>query len=139
MKLNLATLNLVATNLVATNLKSRALRLAVFAIAASVPFFTASGQKKNGGGAAGARPAQARGVYKQSCAKCHGLDGAGRTVLGEIAGTPNFTDGSWQRAANDKRLNASITHGRGGMPSFGDKLTRAEVDALVAFIRGFKK
>lgn len=86
-----------------------------------------------------ARPsAQARSDYKQHCAKCHGLDGRGRTIMGELSGAPNFTDASWQEGATDKRMNASITHGRGGMPPFKDELSAAEVSALVAYVRRFK-
>lgn len=96
-------------------------------------------------GAAGAgqknvrRPAtQGKSLFKQNCVKCHGLDGAGRTVMGEVTGAPNFTDASWQGGVSEQRMVTSIMHGRAGMPSFKDKFSSAEVSALVAHIRRFK-
>lgn len=97
-----------------------------------------AGQKKNG-----SRPARqasgSKNLFKDNCAKCHGLNGRGQTVVGEVVGAPDFTDASWQENAGDKRLRASIIHGRGGMPPFKDKLSPGEVDSLIAYIRGFKK
>lgn len=101
-----------------------------------------------GQNARGQKPASTRRVansksvealFKLHCAKCHGTDGRGNTIAGEIAGAPDFTDAEWQRGANDRRLAISITHGRGGMPAFKKKLTGGQVKSLVAHVRSCGK
>jgi mono/diheme cytochrome c family protein len=85
------------------------------------------------------QPAGAAKLFKQHCATCHGRDGRGATVAGEIAGAPDMTDGRWQDGVPDRRMKVSVTHGRGGMPAFKGKLSEAEVDSLVSYVRGFRK
>ena len=103
----------------------------------------ATGPANAGHKAHGRRQAQtaarAERQFRQSCAKCHGLDGRGRTVLGELTGAPDFTGAAWQESRSGPRMRASIAHGRGGMPSFKDKLSPYEIASLVNYIRGFKK
>lgn len=81
----------------------------------------------------------AKMLFNKSCLKCHGSDGRGQTVAGQIAGAPDFTDRRWQEDVSDGRLVTSITHGRGGMPSFEKKLTAGQIGSLVAYVRAFKK
>jgi cbb3-type cytochrome c oxidase subunit III len=83
--------------------------------------------------------ARARTLFKQNCAECHGADGKSHTLKGEMMGAPNFTAAWWWAGVSDKRLNASITHGRGRMPSFGNKLSSNQVKLLVAYVRGFNR
>lgn len=85
------------------------------------------------------RATRARSIFQQTCARCHGADGRGRTAFGEKAGAPDFTAAWWQEVADDERLTASITRGRGRMPAFGRKLSRHEIKSLVAFVRRFKR
>jgi len=77
-------------------------------------------------------------VFKQHCAKCHGTDGRGRTVEGEIAGAQDFTDQDWQQRAEEQRIINSITHGRGQMPAFEKKLSKEQIKSLSAFVLTFK-
>lgn len=101
--------------------------------------FTAMSQsKKSSGKVSSQRATSAQAIYKQSCAKCHGSNGRGETVAGEIAGAPNFADASWQERVTDNRMTVSVTHGRGSMPAFKGKLSQKEISALVAYVRGFK-
>jgi len=52
---------------------------------------------------------------------------------------PDFTRRAWQEGRRDPQLIISILDGKGvEMPPFRDKLTRAQVGELVAFIRGFE-
>jgi cbb3-type cytochrome c oxidase subunit III len=91
-----------------------------------------------GGGAQGAGAGAA--VFKSKCATCHGKDGRGKTFKAKFNGARNLTDAAWQERVTDERIFNSITNGRGSkMPAFGDKLSVAEIEALVAHVRGLKK
>jgi cbb3-type cytochrome c oxidase subunit III len=84
--------------------------------------------------------AQAKAMFNDRCAKCHGADGRGETVLGNLLGVPNFTDEKWwKEEKSDKRFIASITNGKDEMPAFGKKLSKQEINALVAYVRRFNK
>src|SRR5438128_1567931 len=39
--------------------------------------------------------AHAKTTFGERCARCHGADGRGQTVLGGMLGVPNFTDEKW--------------------------------------------
>jgi cbb3-type cytochrome c oxidase subunit III len=81
---------------------------------------------------------EAKRVFKQKCSKCHGQDGAGNNY-GVIIGATNLTDPEWQQRVDDKRLVNSIKHGRGQMPTFGEKLTEDQITSLVMYIRTLQK
>lgn len=86
------------------------------------------------------RLAQAKTLFGERCAKCHGANGRGQTNLGETLGVPDFTDSDWwNRGVKDERLANSITRGKGEMPAFGKKLTREEIALLVSYVRRFKR
>lgn len=85
------------------------------------------------------RNKEARKLFKQHCAKCHGADGAGETVQGKIAGAPDFTDPQWHEQFEDQGLIYSVTHGRSQMPAFGKKLTQQQIKTLVSYVRAFSK
>ncbi|HEX8889227.1 MAG TPA: cytochrome c [Pyrinomonadaceae bacterium] len=84
--------------------------------------------------------AQAKTTFSERCARCHGADGRGQTVLGGMLGVPNFTDEKWwKEEKSDKRLINSVTEGKEEMPAFGKKLSKQEITALVFFVRHFNK
>ena len=86
------------------------------------------------------RLARAKTLFAEKCARCHGADGRGRTVTGDMLGVPDFTDENWWKGdRGDARLITSVTEGRDEMPPFGRKLTRREIAALVAYVRRFNK
>ena len=88
----------------------------------------------------GKEPAQPRALFDEKCARCHGEDGRGQTVIGQMVGAPNFTDENWWNEEKDeRRFVRSITEGKGEMPAFGKKLTRAEIRALAAYVKTFRK
>ncbi|MDY7101631.1 MAG: cytochrome c [Actinomycetota bacterium] len=70
-----------------------------------------------------------REVYEEQCARCHGASGGGGSGpgLGDGAVVDNFPDAAGQRAV--------IVEGVGGMPSFGDRLSDDEIDAVVRYTR----
>lgn len=84
--------------------------------------------------------AHAKTLFAEKCARCHGLDGTSKTVLGSMLGAPDFTDARWwKNDVDDKRLVKSITEGKDEMPAFGKKLTRQEIVSLIAYVRRFNK
>jgi mono/diheme cytochrome c family protein len=83
--------------------------------------------------------AQTPALFKEKCARCHGADGRGQTVVGRMVGAPDFTDGGWwDRGKDERRFARSIAEGRGEMPAFGRKLTRPEIRALAAYVKNFR-
>jgi|SRR6185295_10686305 len=82
-------------------------------------------------------------LFNQNCARCHGPDGRGDTPQGKLLKTPDFTDPDWwkknSRITGTKSLRTIVTRGNAAMPAFGKKLTRSEINALVARIRKFRK
>jgi mono/diheme cytochrome c family protein len=85
-----------------------------------------------------AKAKEAKRLFKQKCAKCHGQDGAGNNY-GQIIGATNLSDPEWQERVDDKRIINSITHGRGQMPAAGEKLTEEQITSLMLHVRTLKK
>src|SRR6266852_641675 len=92
--------------------------------------------------AARSRGTQAGDLFRKNCARCHGADGAGDTPLGHTYNTPDFTDPEWWRKHSNitsaRSLVPIVSHGKGGMPAFGRKLTRAQIRRLVDYVQRFK-
>jgi mono/diheme cytochrome c family protein len=82
---------------------------------------------------------QAKTTFKDKCSRCHGTDGKGNTVLGDMLFPPDFTDDKWWKDVTDERLLQSITNGKDEMPPFGMKLSRPEILTLIAYLRCFDK
>ena len=84
----------------------------------------------------------AKDIYLDKCSVCHGADGAGDTPLGHTYNTPDFTDPEWWRKHSNitsaGSLISIVSHGKGSMPAFGRKLTRAQIRRLVDYVRRFK-
>ena len=88
----------------------------------------------------GGESAQTPALFKEKCARCHGEDGRGQTVIGRMVDAPNFTDENWWDEEKDaRRFVRSIAEGKGEMPPFGRKLTRPEIRALAAYVKTFRK
>jgi len=88
------------------------------------------------------RPSQsttAAAIYVRRCASCHGKDGTANTFKGKLRSARNLTDPRWQADVSDERISNSLMNGRGKMPSFGKKLSEAEINSLVPYVRGLKK
>jgi mono/diheme cytochrome c family protein len=78
-------------------------------------------------------------IYDRRCASCHGKDGRAKTFKGNLMSARELTDPKWQADVSDERIFNSITNGRGKMPGFGKKLSEAEINSLVSYVRGLKK
>jgi mono/diheme cytochrome c family protein len=78
----------------------------------------------------------ARGHFRRYCARCHGDDLRGSEWRAQGRRIPDFTDGPWQNSHSDTQLLVSVLEGKGShMPPFRDKLSTAEAQAVVHFIR----
>ena len=99
-----------------------------------------AGGEESESGASG-EAARATKLFDEKCVRCHGADGRGHTVIGDMLDAPDFTDEKWWKAEEKsaRRFVHSITNGRGDMPAFGKKLSRREISNLAAYVRGFRK
>jgi cbb3-type cytochrome c oxidase subunit III len=85
------------------------------------------------------KDADAGALFAKNCATCHGNDGQAKTFKAKLNHARNLTDSAWQANVSDERLFNSIANGRGHMPAWGKKLTEADINSLVAYVRKFKK
>lgn len=81
----------------------------------------------------------AASLYAKYCASCHGRDGKSKTFKAKFNHARNLTDSDWQGAVSDERIFNSISNGRGKMPVFNKKMSEAEIETLVAYVRAFKR
>ena len=93
------------------------------------------------GSALAASPARAAppGKWTKYCAKCHGDDGKGKTKMGEKLKVGDMTTAEWQGKRKDAQMKKTTRAGdpKVKMPASGpDKLTDAEIEELVKYIRG---
>jgi len=79
----------------------------------------------------------ARGLFVENCTTCHGQDGRARTFHGWLVGAQNLTDPKWQADTTDEQIIDAIKTGPRVMPAFEKKLSPAEMDALVMYVRSF--
>lgn len=91
-----------------------------------------------------ASAADGKELYDKQCAKCHGPNGKGQTAMGKKVGCKDYTDAKVQDALKDEAAFKAIKEGykdKDGKevmkPSEG--LSDAEIKALVAYMRTFKK
>lgn len=76
-------------------------------------------------------------LYKSKCALCHGADGSGQTPVAKSMKIRDLRSDEVQKQT-DLELTKIISGGKGKMPAFGQKLTNADVGALIAHIRTLK-
>jgi cytochrome c553 len=92
-----------------------------------------------------ARAADAKALYEQSCAMCHGADGKGDTRMGQRLHCKDYTTAAVQDALKDDVALKSIKEGlkdKDGktlMRQPAEGLADDEIKALVAYMRTFKK
>lgn len=67
-------------------------------------------------------------VFAQVCARCHGADLAGGVG-------PALGAGSNAASQPDEFLTATVTNGRGRMPSFAQTLTPEQIERVVGYVR----
>jgi mono/diheme cytochrome c family protein len=80
--------------------------------------------------------ADAAANWSQHCASCHGKDGSGNTMMGKKLGVKDY---SKNQGFSDAEAVNVIKNGKGKMKAYKDKLSDADVKALVAYVRSLKK
>ncbi len=68
-------------------------------------------------------------LYRAACAQCHGVDLSGGS--GPAIGEGSNAD----VGLSDTQIGNVIKVGPGAMPGFDDRLTDAQIDSLVAYLR----
>lgn len=78
-------------------------------------------------------------AFSKQCAKCHGKDGKGATVMGKKLQIRNLAIPEIQ-SKSDTDLEKQVTEGNAKkkMPAYKDKLSADEIKAVVAFVRSLK-
>lgn len=74
--------------------------------------------------------------WSRLCASCHGKDGSGNTAMGKKLAVKDY---SKNQGFSDAEATNVIKNGKGKMKGYKDKLSDADVKALVAYVRSLKK
>ena len=97
-----------------------------------------------GAAALSASAADAKAMYEQDCAKCHGADGKGDTKMGKKMGAKDYTDPKVQAEMKDdaafKAIKDGLKDADGKVvmkPAEG--MSDEDIKGLVAYMRAFKK
>jgi len=86
-------------------------------------------------------------TFKAKCASCHGEDGKGATEQGKKMGVQDLSAPAFWKDATDAKMKDAIANGvkktKDGktqeMEPYKDKIKPEEIDALVAYVKTFKK
>ncbi len=73
-----------------------------------------------------------KALYESKCAMCHGKDGVAKPIA---KGAGNFNDAKWQAAKPEAEIVKTVTDGKAKMPSYKDKLTPEQIQAIAAYIK----
>jgi cytochrome c1 len=91
-----------------------------------------------------AHAGDAKALYEEQCAKCHGTDGKGATKMGQKLGAKDYTDAAVQAELKDDAAAKAIKEGlkdKDGKtlmkPTEG--VSDDDVKGLIAYMRSFKK
>ena len=89
------------------------------------------------------RSADAPALFEKHCIKCHGADGKGETKMGKKVEVKDLTDAKVQESFTDdkafKAIKDGIKDGEKTKMKPAEGLTDADMKALVAYMRTFKK
>lgn len=100
----------------------------------AVPFVVASFVvAATAGPALAADVEKGRGIWSTSCEICHGADG-----IAAIDGAPSFKKGE-RLEKSDAELKETIKKGLKEMPGWGQVLSDADIDSVLAYLRTLKK
>jgi cytochrome c553 len=86
-------------------------------------------------------------TWKAKCSSCHGEDGKGATEQGKKMGVRDMTAADFWKDLTDTKMKDAINNGikqtKGGvvqeMEPYKDKIKPEEIDALVVYVKTFKK
>jgi mono/diheme cytochrome c family protein len=93
---------------------------------------------------AGTWAADAAANWNANCVQCHGKTGAADTPMGKKLSAKNLSDAKVQAGFTDAQAAEAIKNGvkengKTTMKAFGDKLSDADIKALVGYVRTLKK
>ena len=77
-------------------------------------------------------------IFEDKCAKCHGDDGSGNTVIGKAVKAADLGSADAKKKT-DAELYTQIENGKGNMPPFGSALDKEQINDLIAYVRVFGK
>lgn len=87
-------------------------------------------------------PARAEGdaaaVFKDKCAVCHAANGDGSTAVGKSMKLRDLRSSDVQKQS-DVDLKKITASGKGKMPGYQGKLSDAQIDELVTYMRALAK
>ena len=91
-----------------------------------------------------ARAADAKAIFEEQCAKCHGADGKGQTKMGQKLGAKDYTDPKVQADLKDDEAIKAVKEGLKNadgktLMKPAEGLSDDDIKGLVAYIRSFKK
>ncbi|MET0404079.1 MAG: cytochrome c [Cystobacter sp.] len=81
-------------------------------------------------------------IWTAKCKSCHGPDGKAQTQMGKKESIRDISIPEWQKSKSDGDIRQVISEGDPNnkkMKAYKDKLTPQQIDALVAYVRGFNK
>lgn len=92
----------------------------------------------------GINAADGKAIYDKQCKKCHGEDGKGQTTMGKKYGAKDYTDPKVQAEVTDEVAIKAVKEGykdKAGkvLMKPSEDLTDADIKAVVAYMRTFKK
>ena len=90
-----------------------------------------------------ARAEDAKAIYDNNCAKCHGADGKGDTKMGKKLGAKDYSDPKVQEALKDdsafKVIKEGLKEDDKTLMKPSEGLSDGDIKGLVAYMRTFKK
>jgi quinol-cytochrome oxidoreductase complex cytochrome b subunit/cytochrome c len=79
-------------------------------------------------------------LYRAYCLACHDADGRGTIIRKAMPNIPDFTDAKWHMSRTSAELAHTILDGKSPfMLPMKSKLAAADVNVLVAYLRGFRE
>lgn len=89
------------------------------------------------------RADDAKDLYQNQCAKCHGVDGKGETKMGKRLGAKDYSNPTVQDQLTDdaafKAIKQGLTKDDKTLMKPAEGLSDDQIKGLVAYMRAFKK
>ncbi len=79
-----------------------------------------------------------KAIFTTKCALCHGADGTGKTSIGKTLNIPDFHSPDIKKLSDDD-LEKIVANGKNKMPPFKGKLTEAQIDQVISYVRELGK
>ena len=77
-------------------------------------------------------------LYKSKCQMCHGADGTPSPAMAKSMGIKDLKSPEVQKQS-DAELKTIVSKGKEKMTCFAGKLTDAQIDEVVKYVRSLKK